>query len=287
MRCATCNEDFAGDDVPRFISKGMYADQASYAKAMDIIEFWGNGWAKRLEEPDHAFLHSPDMDALARHVEQSATWHEQQQSIYGLEIAREDLNGKTVLNIGCGAGGEALLLSRQGASCIAMDITQQAAASADRLLTKVGNPGLGIQADARFLPIKDNSVDVICSSGVLHHSPDMTRSIAEAHRVLKPGGVMYVMLYAKWSIMFLQEKLLRWTGEQAWETQGRTNPLTTTHTVTECRRLFSNFATVMIEKRGGSVRHLAKVGRFLPKALDYFVEKPLGANLNIVAKKAA
>ncbi|MBK8195971.1 MAG: methyltransferase domain-containing protein [Lewinellaceae bacterium] len=70
-----------------------------------------------------------------------------------------------MLNIGAGAGTEALLLSHSGANCIAMDITSQAAAAAESLIRKVGGKGLGVQADARFIPVGDSTVDVVCSSG--------------------------------------------------------------------------------------------------------------------------
>ena len=145
---------------------------------------------------------------------------------------------------------------------------------------------MGIQGDARFIPLANESVDLVYSSGVLHHSPDILKSISEVHRVLKPGGVAYIMLYATWSITFLQEKLLRWTGEEAWETEGRKNPCTTTYSVVECRKLFSAFESISVRKRGGSLRNFAKIGRFLPIAFDKYIDGPLGANLNIVAKKA-
>ena len=50
-------------------------------------------------------------------------------------------------------------------------------------------------ADAENLPFDADTFDVFYSNGVLHHTPDTERTIAEAHRVLKPGGTAKVMLY--------------------------------------------------------------------------------------------
>jgi ubiquinone/menaquinone biosynthesis C-methylase UbiE len=262
----------------------MYPSDQSYADALRVIDFWGNGWRKRLAEPDHRLTYALDANGLLEYADQSLAWCRANRTLMA-QVREQDISGATALNIGCGAGDEALILARGGASCVAMDITAPAAEAADSLLQKIDG-GIGIQADARFIPLKSASVDIVYSSGVLHHSPDLPKSIAEIHRVLKPGGVAYIMLYATWSIMFLQEKLMRWTGEQAWETEGRKNPCTTTYSAAECRKLFSAFDRVSIDKRGGSLRHFAKIGRFLPTAFDKYIDKPLGSNLNIIARKA-
>ena len=286
-RCLPCGNDYAGQSkVPNFVARQMYASATDYENARRVIDFWGNGWAKRLGESEHSFLYDLDAQALRGHAAKSLAWHKSAQTLMGVEVPAVGPEGKIALNIGCGSGSESLLLAHMGATCIAMDITSQAAEAADKLLSKL-DAGFGVQADSRHIPLIDASVDLVYSSGVLHHSTDIKRSFCEIHRVLKPGGVACIMLYSKWSIMFLQEKLLQWPGEAAWETEGRKNPLTTTHTATECRQLLSAFDSVVISKRGGSMRHVAKIGRFLlPSLLDPLVWRSLGPNLNIVATKA-
>jgi SAM-dependent methyltransferase len=262
----------------------MYPSEQAFTDAMRVIDFWGNGWRKRLEESEHKFLYALDANGLKDYADQCLEICRAGKTLMA-EIPVQSLPGAIALNIGCGAGTEAVILARGGASCIAMDITAPAAAAADSLLRKLGG-GEGIQGDARFIPLESESVDVVYSSGVLHHSTDLPKSIAEIRRVLKPGGVAYVMLYATWSITFLQEKMLRWAGEKAWETEGRKNPLTTTYSVAECRKLFSGFENVSISKRNASLKNFAKIGKYLPSAFDKYIDGPLGANLNIVATKA-
>lgn len=281
--CKSCGIIFPKDTVPSFICRQMYASDHAYADAMRVIDFWGHGWRKRLQESDHEFLHHLDAAGLAAYADQALAWHKVNKTLMA-DVAAQRFSGAVALNVGCGAGEEAVILARGGATCIAMDITAPAAEITGSLLGRLGQ-GAGIQGDARFLPLKNESVDLVYSSGVLHHSADVPKSISEIHRVLRPGGVAYVMLYATWSIVFLQEKLMRWSGEKAWETEGRTNPCTTTYSVAECRKLFAAFASVTIDKRGASLKNFAKIGRFLPTAFDRFIDGPLGANINIIARK--
>jgi len=61
-------------------------------------------------------------------------------------------------------------------------------------------------ADAEQLPFKDSSFDSVYSWGVLHHSPNTSKCLAEAYRVLKPGGTLKAMIYHRPS----------WTGLMLW-----------------------------------------------------------------------
>ena len=292
--CQKCKISFQEEGVRSFICREMYSSEESYRHAMDVIAFWGNGWRKRLEEPDHKFLYGLDINGLKQYADESLKWHKQNKSLIGLELLQHELAGKISLNIGCGAGEEAVILASFGSFCIAMDITKPAAEITDLLLGKLDR-GVAVQADSRFIPLESESVDLVYSSGVLHHSSDIAKSISEIQRVLKPGGVACIMLYASWSINFLQQNSIggilslfgkSWKGEKAWETEGRKNPFTNTFTVAECENLFSTFENVDVSKRGGRVSDIAKIGKYLPASLDRFVDVSLGSNLNIVATKA-
>src|SRR5688572_15669999 len=49
-------------------------------------------------------------------------------------------------------------------------------------------------ADARALPIPDGTLDYLCSSHVLEHLPDPIAALHEWHRVLRPGGLLYLVV---------------------------------------------------------------------------------------------
>jgi len=92
--------------------------------------------------------------------------------------------------------------------CIPIDLTSSAVVCAYKTLNRLNCVSdLAIQDDARFLPIKSTSLDYYYISGVLHHSPDINKSIEEVYRVLKPGGVAYIALYSGQGFNFIMLKL--------------------------------------------------------------------------------
>ena len=277
-------------NVFSFICREMYDTDSAYMDALKTIEFWGSGWEKRFHEPDHRFLFEFDQDSIINYVKADVETHKKSQSILSVELDLSRIEGLIALNIGCGAGTESLVLAYFGAKTIAMDITSQAANAAAYLLNQINNTGYGIQGDARFIPIESLSVDLVYSSGVLHHSPDIQRSVNEIYRVLKPNGIAYVMLYASNSLMFGQQRIIgivkgniskkkqreymSSTGEGAWITKSLKNPYTETFRKSEIRSLFKDFKSVKIRQAGFSLSQLA----WSSKVIDYEKLKNLSDN---------
>jgi SAM-dependent methyltransferase len=59
------------------------------------------------------------------------------------------------------------------------------------------------QASVLNLPFAADSFDVVFSHGVLHHVPQIEAAQGEIHRVLRPGGELVIMVYARWSLDYL------------------------------------------------------------------------------------
>ena len=57
------------------------------------------------------------------------------------------------------------------------------------------------------MPLLDNSFDFVYSWGVLHHTQDPAKTLAEMWRVLKPGGTLAIWVYAR-NPWFLKRSLL-------------------------------------------------------------------------------
>jgi arsenite methyltransferase len=100
--------------------------------------------------------------------------------------------GETVVDIGCGAGTDLLLVARRvgpNGRAIGIDMTE---AMRDRALACAAMAGLtNVEvhlADATALPLPDASVDVVISNGVLNLVPEKEKSFAEIRRILRPGG---------------------------------------------------------------------------------------------------
>ncbi len=107
--------------------------------------------------------------------------------------------GLSVLEIGCGLGTDGAQFAKAGARYTGVDLTEAAIELARKRFEIAGLPGEFRVADAENLDFADESFDRIYSHGVLHHTPDTARAVAEIHRVLKPGGRAMVMLYHRGS----------------------------------------------------------------------------------------
>ena len=114
--------------------------------------------------------------------------------------------GKSVLDIGCGAGPAGILFARGGARVTAIDLTYKAVE-----LTRKHTEGLGVaveRMDAEELTFPDKTFDHVFSWGVLHHSAQPERAFAQVARVLKPGGTGLIMVYNRASLRYWLKGLM-------------------------------------------------------------------------------
>lgn len=176
--------------------------------------------------------------------------------------------GKRLLEIGCGLGTDLVQFARGGALVTGIDLTPRSIELAKRRFELAGLPADLRVADAEALPFADESFDVVYSFGVLHHTPDTGRAVDEVHRVLKPGGEMIIMLYAKWSLHVLlgvplwalwhlgnlgnsvkpREKASAAAEEWIRVYDGEENPLGKAYSGGEVRRLFHRFRDLQIRR---------------------------------------
>ena len=99
-----------------------------------------------------------------------------------------NIKGLKGIDIGCGEGHNTRLLAAQGATLDAIDISDLFIESAQQMEMQFP---LGISysfASATRLPFENDSFDFATSFMCLMDLPDQEKAIAEAYRVLKPGG---------------------------------------------------------------------------------------------------
>jgi SAM-dependent methyltransferase len=105
-------------------------------------------------------------------------------------------HGEEVLEIGCGTGSDLLQFAKHGALATGIDLTTRHVELARK---RVGAIAIVREADARNLPLEDESFDYVYSHGVLHHTDEPEQVVREMFRVLRPGGRINVHVYALWS----------------------------------------------------------------------------------------
>ena len=100
--------------------------------------------------------------------------------------------GETIIDLGSGGGFDCFLAAQElnGTGCvIGIDMTPAMISKARTNAEKGGYSNVEFRlGEIEFLPVADNTVDVIISTCVINLSPNKPRGFSDAFRVLKPGG---------------------------------------------------------------------------------------------------
>jgi SAM-dependent methyltransferase len=101
-----------------------------------------------------------------------------------------------VVEIGCGTGQMSLYLTRADRVVIGADMTRASLALGAAASRRFGVTGTRfIETDLRAPGLRQGALDVVYSSGVLHHTPDPAASFAKMIRLCRPGGIVVLGLY--------------------------------------------------------------------------------------------
>lgn len=104
--------------------------------------------------------------------------------------------GDTVLDLGSGAGFDCFLAARKTGPegrVIGVDMTPEMLARARKNAASGGYGNVEFrEGTIESLPVDDNSVDLVISNCVINLSPDKDQVFREIHRVLRPGGRVFV-----------------------------------------------------------------------------------------------
>ena len=148
--------------------------------------------------------------------------------------------GRSVLEVGCGAGVDLARFARGGADVTGVDLAASAVDLARINFAQRGLRGRFDVADAEHLPFQDNAFDLVYGHGVVQYTPSPRRMLDECRRVLKPGGEAIFQVYNRWSWLNGLSKVIRVSLEH------QDAPVLATFTIGEFRRLLSGFREVRI-----------------------------------------
>jgi len=167
---------------------------------------------------------------------------------YNLRDLFAKLKGRKgkLLEVGCGIGVDSIQLAKCGFDVTAVDLTESALQVAKEFAVR-RDVSINFQlGNAEGLDFPDESFNAVYSFGVLHHTPDIEKAVAEVHRVLEPGGTAYVMLYARYSIVNLVHRVFRLPYESPRDRNDHC-PVVYTFSRRGVRKLFGAYSKVSVE----------------------------------------
>jgi arsenite methyltransferase len=148
---------------------------------------------RQLEQPDgpgQAWYHPDQLDRLPDGVRAWALG-------VGNPVAYAELRpGEDVTDLGCGAGIDALLAAEEVSPTghvTGIDLLAEMTERARAFAAEAGRPDVTfVTAEMEALPLPDRSTDVVISNGAINLSARKSRVLAEAFRILRPGGRLVV-----------------------------------------------------------------------------------------------
>jgi SAM-dependent methyltransferase len=143
---------------------------------------------RRQAQPDAARLGNP-----------SFVWRSGQERRVALMERYVSFEGQRVLDLGCGLGEYVRAFARRGSQAVGSDVAMDRLAEArQRVAGDTSGDTSGVRgffgAAGEFLPLRDESMDVIVLNEVIEHVQDDQATMREIARVLRQGGTC--MLYA-------------------------------------------------------------------------------------------
>lgn len=127
------------------------------------------------------------------------------------ELRLPNANGEIFLDIGCNWGRWSIAAARKGWKVIGIDPSLGAVMAATRVAKRLGLTAVFIVGDARFLPIRAESVDQVFSYSVIQHfsRDDAALTIEQIGRVLKRDGSSLIQMPTKFGIRCLYHQARR------------------------------------------------------------------------------
>lgn len=126
------------------------------------------------------------------------------------------LEGRDVLDVGCGDGAYALAAARAGAYVVGLDRSADAVGAA-RARAKAEELAVDLRiGEATALPFQAGRFDVVLAVTVLCFVEQPAQAVAEMARVLRPGGVLVLGELGRWSAWAAWRRVRGWAGSRTW-----------------------------------------------------------------------
>ncbi|MBI5686309.1 MAG: class I SAM-dependent methyltransferase [Verrucomicrobia bacterium] len=187
LKCRSCGFEGTVADGMVYLHK----NDESWVKCQKEKEGWLKVYKQGglyMENDDHFFL--PDGRPHLKSFYKNVMIH------LSKFFSREEVCGKTILDLGAGIGWVANLLSKRHAQVVALECNDDLLVGlgrANKLMEHDGTCFDLVVGDMEDIPLIDRAVDMVLMVDALHHFEDLDKIFKEAHRVLKADGRFYAI----------------------------------------------------------------------------------------------
>ena len=148
-------------------------------------------------EQEHAFETARTTRLRERYLNADAVAKVRDDPGYAEKVSliEQALQGETgwILDVGANTCGESEYLTTRGFKIICNDINEIALDVSRERCARFGRPSPSyLVSDAQHLQMENEAVSFVFFNESLHHMPDAPQALAEAWRVLKPGGKLFL-----------------------------------------------------------------------------------------------
>ncbi len=178
LGCASCDAEYP-------LVRGVPRMNASMTGLENVARTFGYEWRSFHDgefEDETVFGRTPEED-----------WR---YFLEGLAVQEPELAGTAVLDAGCGSGRLTRQIGEHGAGVVIGLDMNDAVEHVFQSTRDAENVHI-VQGNIMSLPFKRHVFDLVWSNGVIHHTPDAAACHRSLSRVVKPGGTLYVWVYAR------------------------------------------------------------------------------------------
>jgi ubiquinone/menaquinone biosynthesis C-methylase UbiE len=126
------------------------------------------------------------------------------------------IEGKRLLDAGCGDGVYSIEAARRGARVTGLDLSEGMLNEARKRSLAAGVTVDWKRGDVLRLPYPNDSFDIVTAITLLCLVPGPGAAVAEMARVLAPGGRVVIGDLHRWSLVAAKRRLRGWSGNAFW-----------------------------------------------------------------------